>query len=265
MQAASVLETVRDITVASHLIGEMTSSTLEDPLFDRYKNLCCSIMPVEQQSKDYKMILDYLNKTYEPVKLGDLSYGVSVQNVFTVESGASPSYAEMKKLPNKYLLWCGTRSSNLLRHLHKGFQPAVCSIPVAGYMFGRGIVCSDAVVKAARYGFTAVNRPEGFLVLAMVSLGDRVTKMSSTPEDTKKLESKKAGVKGLGRKKTHESEHFVWKNDVKVPCRQIMASEHKESPLEYNEQTEKKFVQVSIRFLVGVKFEEQDVFMDTAE
>ncbi|KAK1310120.1 putative poly [ADP-ribose] polymerase 3 [Acorus calamus] len=242
--AASVLETVRDITVASHLIGDMTSSTLEDPLFDRYKNLRCSITPVEQQSEDYKMILDYLNKTYEPIKLGDLSYRVSVQNVFAVESGASPSCAEMKKLPNKYLLWCGTRSSNLLRHLHKGFQPAICSIPVAGYMFGRGIVCSDAAAEAARYGFTAVD---------------------NAPEDTKKLESKKAGVKGLGRKKTDESEHFVWKNDVKVPCGRIVASEHKESPLEYNEYTVYDPGQVSMRFLVGVKFEEQDVFIDTAD
>ncbi|KAK1300404.1 Poly [ADP-ribose] polymerase 3 [Acorus calamus] len=152
-----------------------TASLTQDPLFDRYKNLHCSITLVEQQSEDYKMILDYLNKTYEPVKLGDL--------------------------------------------------------------FGRGSVCYDAAAEAARYGFTAVDRPEGFLVLAVVSLGDRVTEMSSAPEDTKKLESKKAGVKGLGRKKTDESEHFVWKDDVKVPCGRIMASEHKESPLEYNEYT----------------------------
>lgn len=69
---------------------------------------------------------------------------------------------EIKKLPNKVLLWCGeisvavhnnvnfacldcgatqlrfclvgTRSSNLLRHLKKGFLPATCSLPVPGYM-----------------------------------------------------------------------------------------------------------------------------------
>ncbi|XVF05189.1 hypothetical protein REPUB_Repub05bG0150300 [Reevesia pubescens] len=42
-------------------------------------------------------------------------------------------------LPNKILLWCCTRSSNLLRHLHKGFLPAACSLPVPGYMFGRAL------------------------------------------------------------------------------------------------------------------------------
>jgi poly [ADP-ribose] polymerase len=54
-------------------------------------------------------------------------------------------------------------------------------------------------------------------------------------QDTTSLEEKKIGVKGLGKKKTDESEHFVWKDDIKVPCGRIIASEHEDSPLEYNE------------------------------
>lgn len=48
--------------------------------------------------------------------------------------------------------------------------------------FGRAIVCSDAAAEAARYGFTAVDRPEGFLVLAIVSLGEEITEITSLPE-----------------------------------------------------------------------------------
>lgn len=87
------------------------------------------------------------------------SYGISIENVFSVELSACPSLEEMKKLPNKVLLWCGmtgsetpfmhilsrillfliirilgTRSSNMLRHLQKGFLLAPCSLPVPGYM-----------------------------------------------------------------------------------------------------------------------------------
>lgn len=97
-----------------------------------------------------------------------------------------------------------------MRHLHKGFLPAICPLPVPGYMvssirvctwfhlslwysflhavltaslqFGKAIVCSDAAAEAARYGFTAVDRPEGFLVLAVASLGDRITEVTSPPE-----------------------------------------------------------------------------------
>lgn len=54
-------------------------------------------------------------------------------------------------------------------------------------------------------------------------------------QDTKSLEEKKMGVKALGRKKTDESEHFVWKDEIRVPCGPLIASEHKDSPLEYNE------------------------------
>jgi hypothetical protein len=88
-------------------------------------------------------------------------YGVSVENIFPVEPSACPPLVEIKKLPNKVVLWCGkisvlinsyilfslrllpglftlfllgTRSSNMLRHLQKGFLPSVCSLPVPGYM-----------------------------------------------------------------------------------------------------------------------------------
>ncbi|KAK4440615.1 protein ADP-ribosyltransferase PARP3 [Sesamum alatum] len=263
--AAAALETVRDINVASRLIGDMSGATLDDPLFDRYKKLGCSISSVGKDTDDYKMVANYLEKTYEPVKVGEISYGVSLQNVFAVELSACPSLHEIKKLPNKVLLWCGTRSSNLLRHLQKGFLPAVCFLPVPGYMFGKAIVCSDAAAEAARYGFTAVDRPEGFLVLAVASLGEEVTELTSPPENSTSLEENKHGVVGLGRKKTDESEHFTWKDDIKVPCGKLIPSGHEDSMLEYNEYAVYDPQQVSICFLVAVRFEEKDVEYDTAE
>ncbi|EXB38460.1 Poly [ADP-ribose] polymerase 3 [Morus notabilis] len=262
---ASAFETVRDITVASSLIGDMSGSTLDDPLSDRYNKLDCSISALETNSDDYKMILNYLEKTYEPFKVGDIEYGISVDNIFVVQPKACPSFEEIKKLPNKMLLWCGSRSSNMLRHLHRGFLPSVCSLPVPGYMFGRAIVCSDAAAEAARYGFTAADRPDGFLVLAVASLGNDIIEMKSAPEDTKSLEENKMGVKGLGRKKTDESEHQTWEGDIKVPCGRLIPSEHKDSPLEYNEYAVYDPKQVLIRFLVEVRYEEKGVAMETEE
>ena len=66
------MEGVRDITLASHLIGDMSGSTIDDPLSDTYKKLGCSISPLEKNSNDYEMIVKYLEKTYEPVKVGDI-------------------------------------------------------------------------------------------------------------------------------------------------------------------------------------------------
>lgn len=69
---AAGLETIRDINVASRLIGDMTSSTINDPLSDRYEKLSCMITPVDKDSDDYKMIVNYLEKTYEPVAVADV-------------------------------------------------------------------------------------------------------------------------------------------------------------------------------------------------
>ncbi|KAL6196158.1 hypothetical protein ACLB2K_031773 [Fragaria x ananassa] len=252
-------------TAASHLIGDMSGATIDDPLSDRYSKLGCSISPLDKESDDYKMILKYLDKTYEPVKVGDTEYGVCVENIFVVESNACPSLDEIKKLPNKFLLLCGTRSSNLMRHLHKGFLPSICSLPVPGYMGGKAIVFSDAAAEAAKYGYTAVDRPEGFLVLAVASLGEDIIELKSTPEDTKSLEDKKVGVKSIGKKKTDESEHFVWQDDIKVPCGRLVPSDNKDSILEYNEYAVYDPKQTCIRFLVGVKYDEKNAVMDTEE
>ncbi|KAB1227213.1 Poly [ADP-ribose] polymerase 3 [Morella rubra] len=261
--AAAALESIRDINVASHIIGDMSGSTLDDPLSERYEKLGCSVSPLDKNSEEYQMITKYLEKTYEPVVVGAIEYDVTAEYIFEVESNAMPSYDEIKKLPNKVLLWCGTRSSNVMRHLHQGFLPAICHLPVPGYMFGRAIVCSDASAEAAR--FTAVDRPEGFLVLAIASLGDNVAEVKKVPQDTKSLEEKKIGVKGLGRKKPNESEHFVWKDNIKVPCGHLVPSDYKESPLEYNEYAVYDPKLVSMQFVVQVRFQEKDVVMVAEE
>jgi len=49
----------------------MSSSTIDDPLSDTYKKLGYSISALEKNSNDYEMIVKYLDKTYEPVKVGD--------------------------------------------------------------------------------------------------------------------------------------------------------------------------------------------------
>ncbi|RWV99598.1 hypothetical protein BHE74_00022979 [Ensete ventricosum] len=124
------------------------------------------------------------------------------------------------------------------------------------HQFGKAIVCSDASAEAARYGFTAVDRPDGFLLLAVVSLGEQITEMSTAPDE---LEEEKVSVKGLGRKKPDESQHFKWADDVKVPCGRLVASEHNsDRPLEYNEYAVYDPKQVCMRFVVAVKYEEQN-------
>ncbi|RYR15907.1 hypothetical protein Ahy_B04g072855 [Arachis hypogaea] len=121
--AAAALEGVRNITVASHLIGDMSGSTIDDPLSETYNKLGCLISLLEKDSDDYDMIVKYLERTYEPVKVGDMvtfgiqnviflgvdEYGISIENIFSMETSACPPYEDIVKLPNKVLLWCGVK------------------------------------------------------------------------------------------------------------------------------------------------------------
>lgn len=66
-------------------------------------------------------------------------------------------------------------------------------------------------------------------------------------------------------KKTDESEHFSWRDDVNVPCGRLVPSKCDDSPLKYNEYAVYDPQQVSIRFLVRVKCEEQNMELETAE
>lgn len=56
--------------MASHIIGDMSGSTLDDPLSERYEKLGCSVSPLDKNSEEYQMITKYLEKTYEPVVVG---------------------------------------------------------------------------------------------------------------------------------------------------------------------------------------------------
>ena len=53
-------------------------------------------------------------------------------------------------------------------------------IPIV--QFGEGLYCSDSAARAAEYGFTAVDRPEGYLILAVVALGDEILELTEPQE-----------------------------------------------------------------------------------
>jgi hypothetical protein len=71
LQAAPTLESLKAISVASQLMGDLTGATLDDPLADRYAKLGCQITPLDHDGEDFKMILNYLSKTIEPIEFND--------------------------------------------------------------------------------------------------------------------------------------------------------------------------------------------------
>ncbi|KAK1374731.1 hypothetical protein POM88_030924 [Heracleum sosnowskyi] len=72
------------------------------------------------------------------------------------------------------------------------------------------------------------------------------------------------GSKPLCMSKCQQWPRKSLEDDIKVSCGRLVPSQHKDSVLEYNEYAFYDPQQVSIRFLVKVKFEEQDVVYEEA-
>ncbi|XP_021665681.2 protein ADP-ribosyltransferase PARP3 [Hevea brasiliensis] len=110
-------------------------------------------------------------------ELADNDYGVSVENIFAVEPSACPSVDEIKKLPKSCCMWYPKLK------LVKAFEKRI----LASYLFTSCV----RLYETARYDFTAVDRVERFLVLAVVSQGDHNIELSSPPERIQNHEEKK--------------------------------------------------------------------------
>ncbi|KAL2620807.1 hypothetical protein R1flu_001012 [Riccia fluitans] len=239
---AAKLETVRDISYVSRLIGDISGGTVDDPISKCYKKMGCEMTALDREGEDFKMIEKYFTTTMDPLKEADgrhapaQEYNCLIEDALMIKSKAAPSFDQMKKMPNKILLWYGMRTSNLLACMSRGFEPAITEIPgMPGYCFGRGYYCSDAACKAAKYGFTAVNRADGFAVLAVVSLGKRILEGTQPEKDVREYENSKKGIKILGKRTPDEEGFFKYKGDITVPCGPLKDSDVEGAIFDYNE------------------------------
>jgi poly [ADP-ribose] polymerase len=201
------LESLKAISVASQLMEDLTSATLDDPLADRYAKLGYQITPLDHDGEDFKMILNYLSKTIEPIKFNDTQFKVSLQEACLIDSPETPTLKDSEKMSNKTLISCGTRTSNLLACMKLGMPPPVIQAPVSGYVFRVGLYCSNSSAREAQYGFTVVDRPEGYLILAVVASGDEILELTEPHEDVSNYKKRHVAIKGLGRTTTDEKEY----------------------------------------------------------
>lgn len=116
-----------------------------------YKKLNRDIKPVEPDSFTFKIINDYLQTTHASTHR---SYDLELVDLFEVESDSEKSRFT-HHIPNKMLLWHGSRLTNFVGILSQGLRIAPPEAPVTGYMFGKGVYFADMSSKSANYCFTS--------------------------------------------------------------------------------------------------------------
>eukprot|EP00827_Trimyema_finlayi_P002595 TRINITY_DN2312_c0_g1_i3.p2 TRINITY_DN2312_c0_g1~~TRINITY_DN2312_c0_g1_i3.p2 ORF type:complete len:215 (+),score=65.26 TRINITY_DN2312_c0_g1_i3:274-918(+) len=195
------------------------------------KKLKCNLEPIDKNEKEYKMIEQYVNDTK-----GHFS-ALKILDIFRVENKASNQKYDAK-IPNKFLLWHGSRVGNFVGILSSGFR----IMPNAGGLFGKGLYFADMLEKSA--GYCSQENGVSLALLGEVAMGNINEKMTFDCQ-AHNLPKGKDSVLGCASQAPPMTN--IWGNQVKYAAGKPVKFKGQIGHDEYLVYTEK---QATMRFLV---------------
>ncbi|XP_023662803.1 poly [ADP-ribose] polymerase 1 [Paramormyrops kingsleyae] len=247
-----MLDNLLDIEVAYSLLRGGAEDNKKDPIDINYEKLRTRIEVVDKSSSEAQIILDYVKNTHAATHN---TYTLEVEEIFrVVRDGEYQRYRPFQDLPNRQLLWHGSRTTNYAGILSQGLRIAPPEAPVTGYMFGKGVYFADMVSKSANYCHTSQSNPVGLILLAEVALGN-MHELKKASHITK-LPKGKHSVKGLGRTAPDPSAS-VFLDGVQVPLGKGVNTNIDDTSLLYNEYIVYDVAQVYLKYLLKIKFNYQ--------
>jgi hypothetical protein len=107
------------------------------------------------------MIIKYVQNTHAETHN---TYTIQVDSIYKIRSQMEED-RYLRNLPNKQLLWHGSRLTNYVGILSQGLRIAPPEAPATGYMFGKGVYFADIVSKSANYCQASRVNPTACLLL----------------------------------------------------------------------------------------------------
>ena len=223
--------------LASTLFAQIAYSLLSgekekdvDPIDAHYKKLKTEVEVLEQDTEEFRVIQEYVANTHASTHT---QYSLEIQQVFKVaRKGEAKRFRPFLALPNRMLLWHGSRVTNFAGILSQGLRIAPPEAPVTGYMFGKGIYFADMVSKSANYCSTSKKNNTGLLMLCDVALGNMYERNKA--EYVEKLGPGLHSCKGVG--KTEPDPAGLKELDgCKVPAGEGVKDKARKTDLLYNE------------------------------
>ncbi|XP_054452113.1 poly [ADP-ribose] polymerase 2 [Anoplopoma fimbria] len=246
----SLLEALSDIQIAVKMVQSSENSD-EHPLDRQYCSLHCQMQPLDSGSNEYTVIEKYLQSTHASTHC---DYSMTVLDIFSVDrEGERNSF--LSNMPNRTLLWHGSRLSNWVGILSQGLRVAPPEAPVTGYMFGKGIYFADMSSKSANYCFANQNSHVGLLLLSEVALGD-CNELLDADYEANNLPAGKHSTKGLGQTGP-DPKNSVNLDGVTVPMGPAVKTgigKNSCYSLLYNEFIVYNPAQTRMRYLLRIKF-----------
>merc|ERR1719445_1323234 len=195
-----MLNSLLDIEVAYSLLKTCNKENTEDgkskDLIDiNYEKLNTHIEVLKKGTDEYKILDKYVQQTHASTHT---LYTLEIETIFKISRhGERKRFKPFQKLPNRMLLWHGSRTTNYAGILSQGLRIAPPEAPVTGYMFGKGIYFADMVSKSANYCNTTRTNNTGLLLLCDVALGNMYE--ATKAEYVEKLPTGFHSTKGLGK------------------------------------------------------------------
>lgn len=244
----NMLDSLLEIEIAYNILRE--ANTDEDPIDVHYASLKTDIVPLSKDSDEFKMICEYVANTHAKTHS---NYSLVVDEVFTVaRKGERQRYRPFRDLPNRKLLWHGSRSTNFVGILSQGLRIAPPEAPVTGYMFGKGVYFADMASKSANYCNTNRSNNKGLMLLCEVALGN-MYELTSAQHITR-LPAGKHSCKGVGKTSPDPSLEKTLPDGVKVPIGTGIQSNDLNTSLLYNEYIIYDASQCNMKYMVQLKF-----------
>ncbi|KAM9121040.1 poly [ADP-ribose] polymerase 2 isoform 3-T4 [Pangshura tecta] len=248
-EKVQLLEALGEIQIAVKL-ARLELHGQEHPLDRSYRTLGCELCPLERDSAHFQVLERYLLSTHAPTHR---DYSMELLEAFTLHrTGEPPFHAS---LPNRMLLWHGSRLGNWVGILSQGLRVAPPEAPVTGYMFGKGIYFADMSSKSANYCFASRQRDVGLLLLCEVALGECQELLEANAE-AGELPPGKHSTKGLGKLAPAPASSIVL-DGATVPLGPAMETGVRNPhgyTLNYNEFVVYDPGQVRMRYLLQVRF-----------
>ncbi|XP_022689274.1 poly [ADP-ribose] polymerase 2-like [Varroa jacobsoni] len=259
-QKVELLEALTDVQFAIELLRRKISADNMHIIDRHYISLGARLTKVS--TAELRLINKYLQVTHAPTHN---EYTMCIQDAFSI---SKPDEIKRfnSRIPNRMLLWHGSRLSNWASIISQGLRIAPPEAPVTGYMFGKGVYFADSSSKSANYCFPSRAHNEGILLLSEVALGE-VNELYEANYEASELPIGKHSVKGMGYMVPRETSFIEIpslddKHPVTVPCGQLhdisnmkkRGSRNISYILNYNEYVVYDVSQIKMRYLLRIKF-----------
>merc|ERR1712156_561895 len=246
-----MLDSLLEIEVAYKLLKDGADDKEKDPIDVHYENLKTELNVLDKETDEFKTIEKYVKNTH--AETHNL-YTLEIQDVFKVHrKGESKRFKPFQKLPNRMLLWHGSRTTNYAGILSQGLRIAPPEAPVTGYMFGKGVYFADMSSKSANYCFATPSNPYGLLLMCEVALGQSNFLVNADYNAGTDLPVGKQSVKGCGRV-APQPENIISLSDGTLVPMGPGKEERTDLTLNYNEFIVYDTKQIRLRYLAKIKF-----------